>query len=140
VVLSAERVLLNLVQHLSGVATETRRFVDAVRDTRAAIVDTRQTIPGLRLLQKYAVRVGGGRNHRFGLDDGVLVKDNHLRAASSVQAAVERVSATTALPVEGECDTLEQVEEALAAQPDAILLDNMPVDQLRRAVALVSGR
>jgi nicotinate-nucleotide pyrophosphorylase (carboxylating) len=139
-ILTGERTALNFLARLSGIATLTRRYVDAVDGTGVSILDTRKTTPGLRVLEKYAVLTGGGHNHRFGLDDGVLVKDNHLRAASSVHAAVERVRATTDLPIEVECDTLEQVEEALASEADAILLDNMRVDQLRRAVALVRGR
>jgi len=111
-----------------------------VAGTGAAILDTRKTTPGLRALEKHAVVTGGGRNHRFGLDDGVLVKDNHLRAAGSVATAVERLRATTPLPVEVECDTLEQVSEALAAEADAILLDNMSLSELRAAVELARGR
>ena len=106
----------------------------------AVILDTRKTTPGLRALEKHAVACGGGRNHRFGLDDGVLVKDNHLRAAGSVANAVERLRVAASLPIEVECDTLVQVEEALAAGADAILLDNMTPDLLRDAVALVDGR
>jgi nicotinate-nucleotide pyrophosphorylase (carboxylating) len=139
-ILTGERVALNLVGRLSGVATLTRTYVDAVEGTPAAILDTRKTTPGLRLLEKHAVAAGGGRNHRFGLYDGVLIKDNHLRAAGSVAAAVERVRAATELPLEVECDTLEQVGEALDAEADAILLDNMTLAQLREAVALAGGR
>jgi len=139
-ILTGERTALNFLGRLSGVATLTRRYVDAVAGTGVAILDTRKTTPGLRRLEKHAVACGGGQNHRFGLDDGVLVKDNHLRAAGSVSAAVERVRAVTHLPVEVECDTLEQVSEALAAGADAILLDNMTVEDLRAAVALAKGR
>jgi nicotinate-nucleotide pyrophosphorylase (carboxylating) len=138
--LTAERTALNFLGRLSGIATLTRRYVNAVEGTGVAILDTRKTTPGLRALEKHAVATGGGRNHRFGLDDGVLVKDNHLRAAGSVAVAVERVRATTDLPVEVECDTLEQVAEALESGADAILLDNMSRDELRAAVALVEGR
>jgi nicotinate-nucleotide pyrophosphorylase (carboxylating) len=140
VILTGERTALNFLGRLSGIATLTRRYVDAVAGTGAAILDTRKTTPGLRFLEKHAVACGGGRNHRFGLDDGVLVKDNHLRASGSVPEAVERVRATTDLPVEVECDTLDQVAQAVDAGADAILLDNMGVDKLRAAVALVRGR
>jgi nicotinate-nucleotide pyrophosphorylase (carboxylating) len=139
-ILTGERTALNFLARLSGIATLTRRYVEAVTGTGAAILDTRKTTPGLRALEKHAVATGGGRNHRFGLDDGVLVKDNHLRAAGSVAAAVERVRAATPLPVEVECDTLEQVGEALAAGVEAILLDNMTLEELRDAVSLVRGR
>jgi nicotinate-nucleotide pyrophosphorylase (carboxylating) len=139
-ILTGERTALNFLARLSGIATLTRRYADAVEGTGVAILDTRKTTPVLRALEKYAVLTGGGRNHRFGLDDGVLVKDNHLRAAGSVTAAVERLRATTDLPVEVECDTLAQVGEALAAGADAILLDNMSLDELRAAVARAGGR
>ncbi|MGH3132341.1 MAG: carboxylating nicotinate-nucleotide diphosphorylase, partial [Gaiellaceae bacterium] len=139
-ILTGERTALNLLGRLSGVATLTRRHVDAVAGTGAAILDTRKTTPGLRLLEKHAVACGGGRNHRIGLDDGVLVKDNHLRAAGSVGEAVARVRATTDLPVEVECDTLAQVSEALAAGAEAILLDNMTLGELHAAVELAGGR
>ena len=138
-ILTGERTALNFLARLSGIATLTRRYVDAVEGTGAAILDTRKTTPGLRALEKHAVATGGGRNHRFGLDDGVLVKDNHLRAAGSVASAVERLRAVTPLPIEVECDTLEQVSEALAAGAEAILLDNMSPDQLRSAVTLARG-
>jgi nicotinate-nucleotide pyrophosphorylase (carboxylating) len=139
-ILTGERVALNFLGRLSGIATLTRRYVDAVGGTGAAILDTRKTTPGLRALEKHAVACGGGRNHRFGLDDGVLVKDNHLRAAGSIAAAVESLRATTPLPIEVECDTLDQVAEALASDVDAILLDNMTLDELRAAVVLAGGR
>jgi nicotinate-nucleotide pyrophosphorylase (carboxylating) len=141
-ILAGERVLLNLLQNLSGVATATRAYVDAVAGTRAAIVDTRKTIPGLRLLQKYAVRVGGAHNHRFGLDDGVLIKDNHVAACGSVGAAVRRARAAVphALRVEVECDRLAQVAEALGAGVDAILLDNMTPAEVREACRTIGGR
>jgi nicotinate-nucleotide pyrophosphorylase (carboxylating) len=139
-ILTAERVALNFIARLSGIATMTRRYVDAVAGTGAAVLDTRKTTPGLRALEKHAVAIGGGRNHRFGLDDAVLIKDNHLRAAGSLGRAVELARAATDLPVEVECETLVQVDEAIAAGVDAILLDNMPLDELRAAVALVDGR
>jgi len=137
--LGGERLALNLLGRLSGVATLTRRYVDAVAGTGAEILDTRKTTPGLRLLEKYAVRCGGGRNHRLALDDGILIKDNHLRVAGSIGAAVELAQATGEL-VEVECDTLDQVKDALAARADMILLDNMPPALLSQAVALTDGR
>jgi nicotinate-nucleotide pyrophosphorylase (carboxylating) len=139
-ILTGERVALNFVGRLSGIATLTRRYVDAVEGTGAAVLDTRKTTPGLRALEKDAVAAGGGRNHRFGLDDAVLVKDNHLRAAGSVTDAVRLVRAASDLPIEVECETLDQVSEALGAGVDAILLDNMTLAQLREAVALNAGR
>jgi nicotinate-nucleotide pyrophosphorylase (carboxylating) len=138
-ILTGERVALNFLGRLSGIATLTRRYVDAVAGTGAAVLDTRKTTPGLRALEKHAVACGGGRNHRFGLDDAVLVKDNHLRAAGSIVGAVELVRAASDLPVEVECETLEQVREALAVGVDAILLDNMSLEELQAAVALVDG-
>ena len=139
-ILTAERVALNFLGRLSGIATLTRRYVDAVEGTGAAVLDTRKTTPGLRALEKDAVAAGGGRNHRFGLDDAVLIKDNHLRAAGSIAAAIALVQAATDLPVEVECDTLAQVAEALDAGVQAILLDNMPLEELQAAVAFVDGR
>jgi nicotinate-nucleotide pyrophosphorylase (carboxylating) len=139
-ILTGERVALNFLGRLSGIATLTRRYADAVEGTGAAVLDTRKTTPGLRALEKHAVVCGGGRNHRFGLDDAVLVKDNHLRAAGSVTRAVELVRAASDLPVEVECETLQQVGEALEAGVDAILLDNMTLDELREAVSLTAGR
>lgn len=139
--LSAERTALNLLGHLSGIATLTRRYVDAVAGTGARIADTRKTLPGLRALQRYAVRAGGGFNHRFSLGDAVLVKDNHIAAVGSLGAAVAaaRAAAGGAI-VEAECETPAQVEEALGAGADAVLLDNMDVETTRAAVALVRGR
>jgi nicotinate-nucleotide pyrophosphorylase (carboxylating) len=139
-VLTGERLALNLIGRLSGIATLTRRYVDAVEGTGATILDTRKTTPGLRALEKHAVATGGATNHRFGLDDGVLVKDNHLRLTGGITSAVASLRAATDLPVEVEAETLEQVREAVEAGADAILLDNMPTDQLREAVALVAGR
>ena len=139
-VLTGERLALNLIGRLSGIATLTRRYVDAVEGTGATILDTRKTTPGLRALEKHAVATGGGTNHRFGLDDGVLVKDNHLRLTGGIAAAVAGLRAATDLPVEVEAETLEQVREAIEAGADAILLDNMTPDELREAVALVAGR
>ena len=139
VVLAGERLALNLIGRLSGIATLTRRYVDAVEGTGAVILDTRKTIPGLRALEKHAVACGGGQNHRFGLYDGILIKDNHLRLAGSLGEALGRAKETR-LDVEVECDTLDQVREALAAGADEILLDNMTVIELREAVALASDR
>ena len=137
VLLTAERTALNLLGRLSGTATVTRRWVDAVAGTGAAIRDTRKTTPGLRALEKYAVRCGGGVNHRFGLGDEALVKDNHVAAAGGVAAALAAVRAAAPdLPVEVECDTLEQVHEAVAAGATLILLDNMDLADMRAAVAL----
>jgi nicotinate-nucleotide pyrophosphorylase (carboxylating) len=138
-VLTGERLALNLIGRLSGIATLTRRYVDAVEGTGATILDTRKTTPGLRALEKHAVATGGGTNHRFGLDDGVLIKDNHLRLVGSLREAIGRARGT-GLPVEVEAETLEQVREAIDAGADAVLLDNMGLDELREAVALVAGR
>ncbi|HKB20894.1 MAG TPA: carboxylating nicotinate-nucleotide diphosphorylase [Gaiellaceae bacterium] len=139
-VLTGERTALNILGRLSGIATLTARFVDAIEGTGAEILDTRKTTPGLRALEKYAVRCGGGRNHRFGLDDGILVKDNHLRAAGGVKPAVELLRASgTGLPIEVETETLDDVREALAAGAEQILLDNMSPALMRDAVELVDG-
>ena len=135
--LGAERTLLNVLTHLSGIATATRAWADALSGTGCAVRDTRKTIPGLRQLEKYAVRCGGGLNHRMGLGDAALIKDNHVTAAGSVTKAIEAVrAAAPALPLEVECDDLSQVEEALAARAELILLDNMDLADLRAAVAL----
>ena len=140
--LTAERTALNFLQHLSGIATLTFGFVAATQGTKAVIVDTRKTTPGLRLLEKAAVRAGGGRNHRFALYDGVLIKDNHIRAAGSITAAVEaaRRSASHLLAVEVEVTTLEELDEALAAAADVVMLDNMDLPTLREAVRRVAGK
>ena len=139
-VLTGERLALNLIGRLSGIATLTRGYVDAVEGTGATILDTRKTTPGLRALEKHAVATGGGTNHRFGLDDGVLVKDNHLRLTGGIAPAIAALRAATDLPVEVEAETLEQVREAVAAGADTILLDNMSTEELREAVAFVAGR
>ena len=141
-ILTAERVALNLFQRMCGVATLTRQFVDAAAGTKAEILDTRKTMPGLRILDKYAVRVGGGRNHRYGLYDGILIKDNHIEAAGGIGKAVRRVRERAPLlaRIEVEARTLAEVREALAAGADVIMLDNMPVDAMRKAVALIDGR
>ena len=133
--LTAERTLLNLVCHLSGIATATRDWVDAVAGTRAIVRDTRKTLPGLRALQKYAVRVGGGQNHRMGLGDAALIKDNHVAAAGSVVAALRAVKCAAGdLPCEVEVDSLEQLDEVLAEPVELVLLDNFPVWQTQLAV------
>ena len=138
--LTAERTALNLLGHLSGIATLTRAWVDAIAGSGAAIRDTRKTTPGLRALEKYAVRCGGGVNHRMSLSDAALIKDNHVLAAGGVAAAFRAVrSAYPQLPVEVECDTVDQVDEALEAGADLILLDNMSLDAMRAAVALVAN-
>jgi nicotinate-nucleotide pyrophosphorylase (carboxylating) len=141
-ILTAERVALNFLCHLSGIASATADVVDAVRGTKARVICTRKTLPGLRNLQKYAIRVGGGFNHRFGLDDAVLIKDNHIAAAGGIRPAVERARAAIGhlVKIELEVDTMAQLEEGLAVGVDAILLDNMDLDQMRRAVAMVGGR
>jgi nicotinate-nucleotide pyrophosphorylase (carboxylating) len=137
--LRAERTALNFLTHLSGVATLTRRWADAVEGTGAKVRDTRKTLPGLRALQKYAVRCGGGVNHRLSLQDAALIKDNHVAAAGSVTAAFNAVYAPD-LHVQIECDTLEQVREALAAGAASILLDNMSIAEMTEAVRLTEGR
>lgn len=141
-VLTGERVALNLLCHLSGVASATAGIVDAIRGHRARVACTRKTLPGLRALQKYAVRVGGGSNHRFGLDDAVLIKDNHVAIAGGVRPAIERARAAVGhlVKIEVEVDTLEQLEQAMDVGVDAVLLDNMGPDMLRRAVEIVGGR
>ncbi len=140
--LIAERTLLNFLQHVSGVATLTRKFVEAIVGTPCTIIDTRKTLPGFRLLDKYAVTQGGGTNHRMGLDDGVLIKDNHISVCGGVGAAVRqaRQHASTLLRIEVECTTLEEVQEAVEAQADILLLDNMTTPQMRDAVQLVNGK
>jgi nicotinate-nucleotide pyrophosphorylase (carboxylating) len=141
-ILTAERTALNIVQRLSGIATETARYVDAISGTRARLIDTRKTTPGLRMLEKHAVTCGGGLNHRLGLDNGVMIKDNHIAVCGGVAPAVER--ARKKLPVltkiEVECDRLDQVREAVAAGADVIMLDNMSITDMREAVAYVDGR
>jgi nicotinate-nucleotide pyrophosphorylase (carboxylating) len=141
-ILAAERTALNILAHLSGISTEVRKYVDAVDGTGATMIDTRKTIPTLRNLAKYASFIGGARNHRIRLDDGVLIKDNHIAAAGSLTATVQRaMRATPALTViEVECDTLEQVAEAAESGVDMILLDNMDAGLMKQAVEIVAGR
>ncbi|WP_068807849.1 carboxylating nicotinate-nucleotide diphosphorylase [Thauera phenolivorans] len=140
--LTAERTALNFLQLLSGTATVTRRFVDAVAGTRAKIVDTRKTLPGLRLAQKYAVQVGGGTNHRVGLYDGILIKENHIMAAGGIRQVVAqaRAIAPSGVFIEVEVENLEQLREALDAGVRMILLDNMTLEQMREAVTVTAGR
>jgi nicotinate-nucleotide pyrophosphorylase (carboxylating) len=141
-ILGAERVALNFLQRMSGIATMTRQYVEAVKGTTAVILDTRKTAPGLRALDKLAVRLGGGQNHRFGLYDMALIKDNHIAAAGGIAEAMERVRETVSedLAIEVEVTDLEQFVEALAAGPDRIMLDNMSLGEMRRAVELAAGR
>lgn len=142
--LTAERSALNMIQHLSGIATLTRAYADRIAHTGARLLDTRKTIPGLRVLAKYAVRMGGGHNHRLRLDDGVLIKDNHIAAVGSVAAAIRAARAhdtrASQFGIAVECDTLDQVRDALAAGADRLLLDNMSNAMLREAVAITGGR
>ena len=140
--LTGERTALNFMGRMSGIATATRAIVDSVRHTRATIVDTRKTTPGLRAIEKYAVRAGGGGNHRFGLDDAVLIKDNHVAVAGGIRQAIGRAKAGVGhlVKIEVEVDTLAQLEEALAVGVDAVLLDNMSLADLLRAVEMVGGR
>lgn len=141
-VLCGERVALNLVQHMSGIATATRKAVEAVEGTGAVIVDTRKMTPGLRVLEKYAVKAGGGRNHRFNLADGILIKDNHIVAAGGIAQAIEAVRRTAphTLKIEIECETADQVRQALDAGADIIMLDNMSVEDMRACVKLIDRR
>jgi len=140
--LTVERTALNIVQHLSGIATETARWMDAIKGTKAKLIDTRKTTPGLRALQKHAVICGGGANHRLGLDSGVMIKDNHIAVCGSIAKAVERAraGAPTLVKIEVECDTVDQVKQALDARADVIMLDNMSLAEMRDAVRLVDGR
>jgi nicotinate-nucleotide pyrophosphorylase (carboxylating) len=140
--LAVERTALNFLQHLSGIATLTAQYVERIAGTRSVLTDTRKTTPGLRALEKHAVQLGGGRNHRLRLDDGVLIKDNHISVCGSIAEAVRRAreGAPVLTKIEVECDTLDQVKEALASGADMVLLDNMGLDEMRRAVALSAGR
>jgi len=137
-ILIRERALLNLLQHLCGIATQTREYVSRLAGRSVRILDTRKTLPGLRLLEKYAVHCGGGTNHRLDLSDGILIKDNHLKAAGGVKAAVERIRYRfTGIPVELEVDTFDQLKEGLDSAVDGFLLDNMSPDQIREAVSII---
>jgi len=141
-VLTGERTALNIVQHLSGIATETAKYVEEIAGTRARLIDTRKTTPGLRMLEKHAVVCGGGANHRLGLDGGVMIKDNHIAIAGSITAAMTRARAGVPVltKIEVECDRLDQVREALAAKADVIMVDNMALADMREAVKIVDGR
>lgn len=141
-ILLAERVMLNYLQHLTGVATITRQYVEAVSHTKAKILDTRKTTPLYRMLEKYAVRCGGGQNHRLRLDDGVLIKDNHIAVSGGIKQAVERCRrlSPALTKIEIECDTLEQVQESLQAGVDVIMLDNMDIASLTKAVQIIDRR
>jgi nicotinate-nucleotide pyrophosphorylase (carboxylating) len=140
--LTAERIALNIVQHMSGIATETARYAEAIAGTRAKLIDTRKTTPGLRMLEKHAVVCGGGASHRLGLDGGIMIKDNHIAISGSITAAVQRArsGAPVLTKIEVECDRLDQVREALAAKADVIMLDNMSLADMKEAVKLVGGR
>ncbi|MFM8547635.1 MAG: carboxylating nicotinate-nucleotide diphosphorylase [Betaproteobacteria bacterium] len=141
-IVTAERPTLNILQRLCGIATETARYKAAIEGTKACLIDTRKTTPGLRMLEKHAVMCGGGVNHRLGLDNGVMLKDNHIVVAGSITKAVERARRHVPIltKIEVECDRLEQVTEAANAGADVIMLDNMPIDQMREAVRIVAGR
>ncbi|MBP1764730.1 MAG: nadC [Firmicutes bacterium] len=138
--LTGERVALNFLQHLSGIATETRKYVEACAGYGTVIVDTRKTTPGLRMLEKYAVAIGGGKNHRYGLDTMVLIKDNHIKAAGGILQAVTKVRSVISpyLKIEVEAETLEEVQTALSAKVDIIMLDNMPLSMIREATILIN--
>lgn len=140
--LAGERAALNLLQHLSGIAMLTAKYVERVKRTKAQILDTRKTLPGLRQLEKYAVTVGGGKNHRMGLYDQILIKDNHIKAAGSITKAVERVRAVhdDRMKIEVETKSLEEVREALAVKAGVIMLDNMPLDIMKEAVKIIAGK
>jgi nicotinate-nucleotide pyrophosphorylase (carboxylating) len=140
--LTAERTALNLLQHMSAIATVTAAYVAKIKGTKATLIDTRKTTPGLRALEKHAVQLGGGRNHRLDLAGGVMIKDNHISVCGSIAAAVKRVKAAVPVltKVEVECDRVDQVKEALEAGADMLLLDNMTLDMLRQSVAIVGGR
>jgi nicotinate-nucleotide pyrophosphorylase (carboxylating) len=141
-ILSGERTALNFLQHLSGIATLTRRHVEKTDSSRVRVIDTRKTTPGLRILEKYAVRMGGGFNHRFGLFDGILIKDNHIAAAGSLSKALAKIKGRVphTLRIEVEVEDIKGVEEAIGAGADAILLDNMSLKEIREAVSIAGGR
>ncbi len=140
--LTVERTALNIAQRLSGIATETAKYADAIKHTKARLLDTRKTTPGLRMLEKHAATCGGALNHRLGLDDGVMLKDNHIAVCGSIAEAVRRarLKVPALTKIEVECDRLDQVQEALKAGADVIMLDNMPIPAMREAVAMVAGR
>ncbi|WP_434296496.1 carboxylating nicotinate-nucleotide diphosphorylase [Clostridium sporogenes] len=140
--LTAERVALNFLQRMSGIATLTRQFVDELKSTKTKLLDTRKTTPNLRIFEKYAVRVGGGFNHRFGLNDGILIKDNHINAAGGIKNAIAlaKNSAPFVRKIEVEVESLEQLEEALDCKADIIMLDNMSLDMMKEAIYIIDGR
>jgi nicotinate-nucleotide pyrophosphorylase (carboxylating) len=140
--LTGERVALNFLQHMSGIATQTSRYVEAAKSFGTIIVDTRKTTPGLRMLEKYAVNLGGGQNHRYGLDSMVLIKDNHIQSAGGIISAVQcvRKQVSFSMKIEVEAENLAQVQDALAVEVDVIMLDNMPLTMIEQAVQLISGR
>jgi nicotinate-nucleotide pyrophosphorylase (carboxylating) len=140
--LSGERTALNFLQHLSGIATLTKRYVEKIDPSKVRVIDTRKTTPGLRILEKYAVRMGGGFNHRFGLFDGILIKDNHIAAAGSISKALAKIKANVphTLKIEVEVEDIKGVEEAIVAGADAILLDNMSAKEMKEAVSIARGR
>ncbi len=138
--LTAERTALNFLQHLSGIATLTRSYAELIDGTNAVLLDTRKTTPGLRILEKYATRMGGATNHRMRLDDAVLIKDNHIAVSGSIEEAVKRARAAGLTSIEVECDTLDQVEQAVTAGADIIMFDNMNTEQLKQGVALVGSK
>ncbi len=140
--LTVERTALNIIQRLSGIATETRKYADAIKHTKARLLDTRKTTPGLRMLEKHAAFCGGALNHRLGLDNGIMLKDNHIAVCGSITKAVQRarLAAPALIKIEVECDRLEQVREALAAGVDVIMLDNMPIPEMREAVQMAGGK
>lgn len=142
VILTGERLALNLLQHMSGIATLTSSYARLAEGTKAHVVDTRKTLPGLRMLEKYAIRVGGGRNHRMGLYDAVMIKDNHIKVAGGIKEAVRmtRNEISHTVKIEVETETLDQVKEALEAGADIIMLDNMSIEMIKEAVALIGGR
>ena len=142
IILTGERLALNLMQHMSGIATLTASFARLAEGTKAHVVDTRKTLPGLRMLEKYAIRVGGGRNHRMGLYDAVMIKDNHIKVAGGIKRAVEmmRSEISHTIKIEVETETLEQVQEAVEARADIIMLDNMSIQMMEKAVNYIDGR
>lgn len=137
-ILAAERVILNVMQHLSGISTLTRQFVQALDNDKIKILDTRKTFPGARILQKYAVKIGGGCNHRFNLSDAILIKDNHIAAAGGIKQALQLAKKSKNLTIEIECDTLEQVAQAVEEKPDVIMLDNMDVATIEAAINIIN--
>jgi nicotinate-nucleotide pyrophosphorylase (carboxylating) len=139
-IFAAERVILNLLQHLSGISTLTNKFVKTLNNSKTKILDTRKTLPSFRLLQKYAVKIGGGNNHRFNLSDAILIKDNHIAAAGNVEKALKLAKTNKKLKIEIECDNLKQVLEAIKQKPDVIMLDNMTIKEIKAAIKIISKK